>query len=118
MHFDDVCWHFAMQPSALPGCSRPWAGSRLLLSLQVSPFSKSPPDSVDGKFALGGRVNAYVSSFYTYAPNLDVELYHWPWCKSLFMYLNLVPRRSLVCTAASVRIAASHTAYQCCISAQ
>ncbi len=62
-------------------------------------FAAGPPESVKGKFAMGGRVNAYVSSRHTYAPNLDVELYHWPGFGSLFMYLNLVPRRSLVRTA-------------------
>lgn len=70
----------------------------ILPCVQVSPpmFAAGPPESVKGKFAMGGRVNAYVNSGHTYAPNLDIELYHWPGFGSLFMYLNLVPRRSLV----------------------
>ncbi len=37
----------------------------------------------------------------SYVPNLDVEVYHWTWCNSLFVYLNLTPRRSLVAAAAA-----------------
>ena len=46
----------------------------------------------------GGRVNVYLGDG-SYAPNLDVEVYHWT-CTSLFVYLNLTPRRSLVPAAA------------------
>lgn len=51
---------------------------------------------VQGQLAVGGRVNAYVNTTHSYAPNLDIELYHYPLSGKLFMYLNLVPRRSLV----------------------
>lgn len=51
---------------------------------------------LQGEFVLGGRVNTFVSSCHSYAPNLDIELYHYPLFGKLFMYLNLVPRRSLV----------------------
>ena len=32
----------------------------------------------------------------SYAPNLDIELYHYPLAGKVFVYLNLIPRRSLV----------------------
>ncbi len=51
---------------------------------------------LQGAFALGGRLNAFLGTGASYAPNLDVELYHYPMSGKLFVYLNLVPRRSLV----------------------
>jgi hypothetical protein len=33
---------------------------------------------------------------HSYAPNLDIEMYHYRLTKKLFVYVNLVPRRSLV----------------------
>lgn len=33
---------------------------------------------------------------HTYAPNLDIEMYHYGLTNKLFVYVNLVPRRSLV----------------------
>jgi hypothetical protein len=102
-----LCWALPCKHIALPASSSSlsivWTptldrGFPFLPYVQVSPpmFAAGPPESVKGKFAMGGRVNAYVSSSHTYAPNFDMELYHWPGFGLLFMYLNLVPRRSLV----------------------
>jgi hypothetical protein len=33
---------------------------------------------------------------HSYAPNLDIEMYHYCLTNKLFVYVNLVPRRSLV----------------------
>jgi hypothetical protein len=50
---------------------------------------------LQGPLLAGGRVNVFMRS-HSYAPNLDIELYHYGLTNKLFMYVNLVPRRSLV----------------------
>jgi hypothetical protein len=56
------------------------------------------PSHVQGPLLAGGRVNVFMRSSHSYAPNLDIELYHYGFTNKLFMYVNLVPRRSLVMT--------------------
>lgn len=53
------------------------------------------PYAVVGMLGPGGRVNVFQRST-SYAPNLDIEIYHWSAIDKLFMYVNLCPRRSLI----------------------
>ena len=50
---------------------------------------------MQGPLLAGGRLNVFMRS-HSYAPNLDIEMYHYGLTNKLFVYVNLVPRRSLV----------------------
>lgn len=56
----------------------------------------APACAMQGPILAGGRLNVFMAGGNSYAPNLDIELYSYPFSNKLFMYINLVPRRSLV----------------------
>ena len=69
---------------------------QLFVQRRMGPTGCMLNDMLQGPLLAGGRVNVFMRSSGTYVPNLDIELYHYGLSNKLFVYINLVPRRSLV----------------------